>query len=203
MSVWLWRLLRLTLSLCLGLGVASGRVAAQADHAAVLTSPVPGETVGGEVEVRGTAAGDGLARYDLHYRPAGVGGEYIYFGGSQTAVEEGSLGTWPGSSLALGDYEIRLTAHYADGESSEAVVRFSLADPEAVDELESAGSVDGPDRDLLDALDRLSSRVAGESLLGYLERGAWLSALAGGLALTYFILKGFLKWLLRRTRDTR
>ncbi len=71
---------------------------------AAVTSPVPGEQVGGSVTVRGSAAG----QYTLMYGAGSAPTTWSPIASGVGGVENGFLGTWPTDSLTTGDYTLRL-----------------------------------------------------------------------------------------------
>ena len=199
-------------ALALGLlALCATGVQAQTDVTVALTSPSAGQTVLGDVEVRGTARGPNFSRYELYFRAADSDQEYIYFNGGQAAVASGVLGSWSSRGQAPGDYEILLRAIFADQQDVETSVRFSLApdaaDPGAAPESRTGnGSVapagDGPaltdSSALRVALDGLAARARPPALQAYILRGMRFSALLTAWVLGYFGLKAVVGWIRRR-----
>jgi len=79
---------------------------------AIITEPLGGSLVGEvAVDIRGSAWGPGFASYMLEYRPAASSeGWAPIVGPVPTQVADGLLAAWDVSSLADGDYVLRLTA---------------------------------------------------------------------------------------------
>lgn len=199
--------LRWRAALALGwLALCATGVQAQTDVTVSLTSPSAGQTVLGDVEVRGTASGPNFSRYELHFRAADSDQEYIYFNGGQAAVESGVLGSWSSRGQAPGDYEILLRAIFANQQAVETSVRFSLASDAAPASRAGNGSAapagNGPaltdSNALRVALDGLAARARLPALQAYILRGMRFSALLTVWVLGYFGLKAAVGWIRRR-----
>lgn len=213
-----WMRVGVGLALALGLLTMPRDPAwAQSDVTVALTAPGQGQSIAGDLEVRGTASGTGFQRYELYYRPLNSDQSFLYFGGGNSPVESQTLGTWPGSSLAAGEYEIQLRA-VADGREFETFVTFTLVEsvlptnpatgPEAAGETalegvgtEAAGAFGDEDAlSLRAALDQLALRVRPAALGAYFARGARLAGTLTLMVLAFFGLKALAVHLLRRLR---
>ena len=85
-----------------------------------ITSPAPGASVSGDVQIVGTAVIDPFQKYELHYKMEPSGDDaYIYFFGGTTPVMNGVLGTWQAGGLPAGVYSLRLRVVKNDGNYAE------------------------------------------------------------------------------------
>lgn len=80
-----------------------------------ITSPVPNETVTGQVIVRGQANIINFAQYKFELRGPATGGAWVVVGTSNTPVLDGILGSWDSTSLAPGNYALRMVVSAFDG----------------------------------------------------------------------------------------
>ena len=80
-----------------------------AQDQAIITSPVSGTTVAGDVIINGTAVHSAFLRYELYYKQEPSSGDaYIYFDGGNAQVTNGPLGIWRTAGFPAGTYTIRL-----------------------------------------------------------------------------------------------
>jgi len=82
---------------------------------ATITSPAPGDIVGGQVAVEGEMNVLNFAQYKFEVNGAGTGGVWVVVGTYNSPVPRGYLGTWDTTSLAPGAYTLRLVTIRADG----------------------------------------------------------------------------------------
>jgi hypothetical protein len=75
---------------------------------ATLTSPEPGETLSGIVEIEGTADIENFAFYLYEFRPVNTSEVWQAISAGTTSVIEGQLGTWDTSLVPASDYAFRL-----------------------------------------------------------------------------------------------
>lgn len=75
-----------------------------------ITNPAAGATVGGSVNITGTASDTNFKEYTLDYGAGSAPTTWLSIGTNprSTAVTDGTLGTWDVSSLASGTYTLRL-----------------------------------------------------------------------------------------------
>ena len=98
---------------------------AEAALRAVITQPVDGAQVTGQVEVLGSADGAGYVRYVLEYAPGDQPGEADWLPvalPSSQPVSDGVLAVWPTDVLEPGIYSLRLRVD-GSGNASAAQVR--------------------------------------------------------------------------------
>ena len=175
------------------------RAHAQADATVSITAPGEGQTVTGDLQVRGTVQGAGLQSYFLYWRVAGEGedGE-IYFDGGQEAVNASMLGVWRAGDNPPGEYEIRLEAQFEGRDPTETIVRFTLADAAATTEPapETSATMPAEDQTLRQSLDQLAARARPAALAAYLTRGMQFGLTVALIVLVYFGVKAVVVWLL-------
>ncbi len=173
------------------------RVYAQADATVSITAPGEGQTVTGDLQVRGTVQGAGLQSYALYWRVAGDDRE-IYFNGGQEEVNASVLGVWRAGDNLPGEYEIRLEAQFEDRDPTETIVRFTLADTaETTDqEPETAATLPAEDQTLRQSLDQLAARARPAALAAYLARGMRFGLTVALIILAYFGVKSVAVWFL-------
>ena len=90
----------------------------------VILSPVPGNTVAGNVQVLGAATHPNFLQYQLEWGPDPNGGN-LWFPASgvvQTPVLNGLLGIWNTNGIQDGTYQLRLRVFLRDGTSLATVV---------------------------------------------------------------------------------
>lgn len=75
---------------------------------ATLTSPEPGETLSGVVDIEGTANIENFAFYLYEFRPANTNDAWQAISAGTTPIAEGLLGTWDTSLVPASDYTLRL-----------------------------------------------------------------------------------------------
>ncbi len=92
---------------------------------ASITYPRDGETVQGQVAIRGTASIPDFWKYELHYsREPATGNSWAPIGGVvETPVTDGLLGVWDTTRIPDGLYAIRLRVARRDGNYVEVFVR--------------------------------------------------------------------------------
>lgn len=92
---------------------------------ASVTYPRDGETIQGQVAIRGTANIPDFWKYELHYSPEPpVGDRWIPIGGIvETPVVDGLLGVWDTTKVPDGSYALRLRVARRDGNYIEIFVR--------------------------------------------------------------------------------
>ena len=172
------------------------RVHAQADATVSITAPGEGQTVSGDLQVRGTVQGTGLQSYALYWRAVGDDGE-IYFNGGQEEVHASVLGVWRPGNNPPGEYEIRLEAQFEGREPTETIVRFTLADAAAAEqEPEASVTVSAGDQTLRQSLDQLAARARPAALAAYLARGMRFGLTVALIVLAYFGIKAVAVWFL-------
>jgi hypothetical protein len=80
-----------------------------AAHAA-LTAPGENQVVSGDVAISGRAIHEQFQFYKLEFAPgANAGDGFVYFGGANTPVDGGLLGTFSSGSVGNGAYTLRVT----------------------------------------------------------------------------------------------
>jgi hypothetical protein len=85
------------------------------DPMATITYPGVNQTVGGVVEIRGTAQIENFSFYKVEFRPGADGGEFHVIGELKYApVQNGLLVVWPTGELS-GPVSLRLTVVKSDG----------------------------------------------------------------------------------------
>ena len=173
------------------------RVYAQADATVSITTPGEGQTVAGDLQVRGTVQGAGLQSYALYWREAGDDRE-IYFSGGQEEVNASVLGVWRAGDNPPGEYEIRLEAQFKGRDPTETIVRFTLADAAETTEQEpeTAAALPAEDQTLRQSLDQLAARARPAALAAYLARGMRFGLTVALIVLAYFGVKSVAVWLL-------
>jgi len=173
------------------------RVHAQADATVSITAPGEGQTVTGDLQVRGTVQGTGLQSYALYWRVAGEESE-IYFNGGQEEVNASVLGVWRAGANPPGEYEIRLEAQFEGRDPTETIVRFTLADAVATtgQEPETAATIPAEDQTLRQSLDQLAARARPAALAAYLARGMRFGLTVALIVLAYFSVKSVAVWFL-------
>lgn len=82
---------------------------------ATITSPVPNDTVSGQVSVEGEVNVIDFAQYKFEVRGPSTGDAWAVVGTYYTAVSSGLLGVWDSTSLQPGSYTLRLVIHREDG----------------------------------------------------------------------------------------
>ncbi len=172
-------------------------VYAQADATVSITAPGEGQTVTGDLQVRGTVQGAGLQSYALYWRAAGDDRE-IYFNGGQEEVNASALGVWRAGDNPPGEYEIRLEAQFAGRDPTETIVRFTLADAAETtgQESETAATMPAEDQTLRQSLDQLAARARPAALAAYLARGMRFGLTVTLVVLAYFGVKSVTVWFL-------
>lgn len=92
---------------------------------AYISSPRDGETIQGQVAIRGTANIPDFWKYELHYLPEFLTGEnWMPIGGIvETPVVDGLLGVWDTTKVPDGSYVLRLRVARRDGNYVEVFVR--------------------------------------------------------------------------------
>lgn len=173
------------------------RVYAQADATVSITAPGEGQTVTGDLQVRGTVQGAGLQSHALYWRAAGDDRE-IYFSGGQEEVNASVLGVWRAGDNPPGEYEIRLEAQFEGRDPTETIVRFTLADAAETTEQEpeTAATIPAEDQTLRQSLDQLAARARPAALAAYLARGMRFGLTVALIILAYFGVKSVAVWFL-------
>ncbi len=92
---------------------------------AYIAYPKDGETLRGEVAIRGTASLPDFWKYELHYSPEPpTGDSWIPIGGVvETPVVDGLLGVWDTTKVPDGSYALRLRVAKRDGNYVEVFIR--------------------------------------------------------------------------------
>ena len=191
---------------CLGVAIllivtypfaVGNRVYAQADATVSITAPGEGQTVIGDLQIRGTVQGAGLQSYALYWRAAGDDRE-IYFNGGQEEVNASVLGVWRAGDNPPGEYEIRLTAQFEGRDPTETIVQFTLADAAGTTakEPETAATIPAEDQTLRQSLDQLAARARPAALAAYLARGMRFGLTVALIILAYFGVKSVTIWFL-------
>jgi hypothetical protein len=80
-----------------------------------ITSPAPNEAGTGQVVVRGQANIINFAQYKFELMGPATGGAWVVVGTSNTPVFDGLLGSWDSTSLAPGNYTLRIVVSNLDG----------------------------------------------------------------------------------------
>ena len=173
------------------------RVYAQADATVSITAPGEGQTVTGDLQIRGTVQGAGLQSYALYWREAGNDRE-IYFNGGQEEVNASVLGVWRAGDNPPGEYEIRLEAQFEGRDPTETIVRFTLADAAAATAQapETAAILPAEDQTMRQSLDQLATRARPAALAAYLARGMRFGLTVALIILAYFGVKSVAVWFL-------
>ncbi len=195
-----------TAACCLGVAIlltvahpfaVGNRVYAQADATVSITAPGEGQTVTGDLQVRGTVQGAGLQSYALYWREAGDDRE-IYFNGGQEEVNASVLGVWRAGDNPPGEYEIRLEAQFEGRDPTETIVRFTLADAAETtgQEPETTAIIPAEDQTLRQSLDQLAARARPAALAAYLARGMRFGLTVALIILAYFGVKSVAVWFL-------
>jgi subtilisin family serine protease len=84
------------------------------DNVALISSPIESDTVISQASIHGSAICPDFSRYTLEYRSTSNPG-WTQFVSSTIPVADGYLGDWQASSLAMGDYYIRLNTYSQSG----------------------------------------------------------------------------------------
>ncbi len=87
-----------------------------------ITSPAPGSTIAGTVQIKGTAVHPRFQRYELYYSPEPVtNSSWVFIGKEAHAnpVVNGVLGVWNTRSVPDGRYSLRLRVVRIDGNYDE------------------------------------------------------------------------------------
>lgn len=195
-----------TAACCLGVAIlltvahpfaVGNRVYAQADATVSITAPGEGQTVTGDLQVRGTVQGAGLQSYSLFWRAAGDDRE-IYFNGGQEEVNASVLGVWRAGDNPPGEYEIRLEAQFEGRDPTETIVRFTLVDAAETmgQEPETTAIIPAEDQTLRQSLDQLAARARPAALAAYLARGMRFGLTVALIILAYFGVKSVAVWFL-------
>jgi hypothetical protein len=82
---------------------------------ATISEPTAGQSVTGQVNVRGEANIIGFAQYKFELQGPSTNGAWIVVGTFTAPVASGFLGTWDSTSLAPGNYLLRLIILRPDG----------------------------------------------------------------------------------------
>lgn len=89
----------------------------------VITSPVSGSTITGQVVIMGSATTESFQTYQLFYKLETQGDDaYTYVAGDTTPIENGALGIWNTDGMAAGQYRLLLRVVKKDGNYSESYV---------------------------------------------------------------------------------
>jgi hypothetical protein len=92
-----------------------------------ITSPKEGQVVQGNVDILGSAAGDGFESAELAYAYANSENlTWFEIDKISQPVNVALLSDWDTTTISDGDYQLRLTVHYQDGTSNEAFVKKVL-----------------------------------------------------------------------------
>ncbi|MGA9531147.1 MAG: hypothetical protein WBR18_00350 [Anaerolineales bacterium] len=90
------------------LPVGTADAAGCANPEATLTSPTPGETISGVIEVQGTASIGNFAFYKFEFRLANSNDVWQAIAAGTTPVNDNLLGTWDTTLVPSGEYAFRL-----------------------------------------------------------------------------------------------
>lgn len=92
-----------------------------------ITSPKEGQAVQGNIEIKGTATGDGFESAELAYAYAESGNPtWFVIGTISQPVNIALLAVWDTTTISDGDYQLRLTVHYKDGTVVESKINRVL-----------------------------------------------------------------------------
>jgi hypothetical protein len=80
-----------------------------------ITNPTSGQTVSGRVVVEGEANIINFAQYKFEVKGASTGEVWIVVGNYSAPIAGGVLGAWDSTSLAPGDYILRMVVSRVDG----------------------------------------------------------------------------------------
>lgn len=95
----------------------------QAENSARILTPVPGEVLQGLIAVEGDVLGDELLNYELAFAlQEDTTQTWFVLGRGDSPVTADLLAEWDTTSLTDGEYILRLTANYQDGEQLEHIV---------------------------------------------------------------------------------
>lgn len=95
----------------------------------IITAPKPGDEVKGKVELIGTADIQNFGFYKYEVTPIGIE-SWATISAGRTAVRNGSLGDWDTTTLANGDYFLRLVVTDNVGTSLEpCVIAIRILNP--------------------------------------------------------------------------
>ena len=114
---------------------------------ALLTAPVEGDTVSGQVNLTGTANDPQFARYELAfaYDPNPTDTWFEIAPPATTPVTTGTLGIWDTTPLTAGTYMLRLRVFSIDSNSpTEVIVRNIQVQNDAPTPTPSTGAVTAP-----------------------------------------------------------
>jgi hypothetical protein len=92
-----------------------------------ITSPKEGQVVQGNIEIIGTATGDGFKSAEIAYAYAESDNPtWFVIGTISQPVNVSMLAVWDTTTISDGDYQVRLTVHYKDGTVVESVIKRVL-----------------------------------------------------------------------------
>jgi hypothetical protein len=98
----------------------------------IISSPIAGEVVAGQVQVSGQANILNFAAYKFEINGPSTDGAWATMGTFTTPVADGPLGTWDATSLMPGAYRLRLVVVDTEGNFPEpCVVPVTIAEPGA------------------------------------------------------------------------
>lgn len=80
-----------------------------------ITEPAPGQSVSGQVAVKGQTNILNFAQYKFEIRGPSTNGVWVVVGTFNMLVVDGFLGTWDSTSLMPGNYVLRLVISRVDG----------------------------------------------------------------------------------------
>jgi len=90
----------------------------------VITSPQAGQVLQGNVSIMGTVPADGFVSGEVSYAYAQAGIETWFLVASLTQpVTEDVLAKWDTSTISDGDYQIKLSVKYQNGETRETIIK--------------------------------------------------------------------------------
>ncbi len=100
-----------------------GWVQPQTPAGAIITSPLAGEALQGQVMITGTAAGEGFQRFEVAFAyQNSLADTWFLIAQSDQPLTDGLLATWDTSTITDGKYRLRLIVFYADGRAETALL---------------------------------------------------------------------------------
>jgi hypothetical protein len=86
-----------------------------------ITSPKPGDTIQGNIQLQGTANIPNFGFYKYEFAPAGSDNWATILAGNKV-IQDGDLGSWDTSAIPAGDYQLRLVVSDNKGTEMPACV---------------------------------------------------------------------------------
>jgi len=92
-----------------------------------ITSPQTGQVLQGNISIKGTTSADGFVSGEISYAYDQTNNETWFLIGALTQpVTNDVLAVWDTSTISDGDYKIRLSVKYSDGDVKESVLDHVL-----------------------------------------------------------------------------